>query len=303
MNTSMVFGRTGSFNEETGLFALHGRPEHFGLLPETIRAIAQSRDGFEINSPLPFMDNKLRTSDKVVFINKHEGYCSRLPEFTNSLQETLLYVNAVRGTNRDISQLDVAPDPLFYQAHVSKIADRRYVTDWLGLLPPNNVLKVILKQQGVATKRTLLFATGVPPSAGGRMWLVSSQGFLWWAEQSKVIVDEGGVVDIEQAMAGDKSLFLLVPNAVPMITGHRKLQQDELNPRILCYDKFNEKDYQEKTDNFLAELIEGKATLQTGVKLLAQLYADAQGVGVTMTKTQDFGVEHALALPENDEMW
>jgi len=302
MDTSLVLGRTGSFDEETGLFVLTGGYPDFGLTPETVRAIGKSRDGVEMNSTLPFMDNKLQTKNNVMFVDQTPGAFKDPVKFAGGLKTLIDHCERV-AVHKGVFALDVSSDSMFYRWGIAKIAERRYVTEWMGLLPPEHVLKVILKQQGVATKRTILFATGVPPSAGGRMWLVSPHGFPWWGEQSKVVLDMGGSTDIEQAMMMNKFLFLLVPHAVPMISGHRKLQQDELNPRILCYDSFDEGAYPLEVDSFLAKVIQSSTTLQQGADRLRWLYENAAAGAGVAAQAQDFGVDHALALPENDEMW
>lgn len=303
MKTSLVLGRTGSFNEETGLFVLNGGIEDFGLELKTIQAIGKSRDGFEISSTVPFADHKLKTSENVLFTNQCEGWTKDRARFLAYIQEAIEAVNPAGGgrTGERLQALDVAFNPLFFQWNKEKIADRRYVEEWFGLLRPQDVLKVILKQQGVATKRTMLFATGIPPEDGGRMWLVSPHGFPWWGEQSNVVVDTGALIDIEQATMVDKFLFLLVTNAVPLISGHRKLQQDENNPRILCYDKFDSASYSKKLDNFLVRVVTKLAELADGTKMLAGLYNDA--LGSVPVKPRDFGVDHAVAMPDTDEMW
>jgi hypothetical protein len=305
MDTSFVVGRTGSIDDETGLFVLEGSRESFMLTPETVAAVGGSRERCEVNSGAPFREDKA-AAVRPVWLNQAPTYGRTVDGFSEILKDLIEDAqDAVgkRGSPYDLKDIDQSLEGAYHQLHMKKLRERRYITEWAGISPEARALKVIGKQQGMSTKRIVLFATGVPQHRGGRTWLVTNSGFSWWNGTSKVVVDSGGDLDLTQAVAGEDFLFFAVTNAVPFIAGHRKLQRDENNPRILEY-TLDGKSYDETIEDTIANMVFGASNIIETTTAIQKLYMAGKKSGAVQAPARDFGLgKSVINLGDEDMMW
>ena len=307
MNTSFVIGRTGSINDETGLFVLEGPREAFMLSSKTVSAVGGSRDKCEVNSGVPFKEDK-SAAVRPAWINQLPTYSKSAEVFAIDVKDVLEDARASLGRpgGIELKDMDNAQEGIYTQLRMKKLRERRYVTEWAGLSPESRALKVIGKQHGMATKRIILFATGVPQRLGGRTWLVTNNGFTWWNGQSKVVLRGGDDNDLEQSVSGTDFLFFAVTNAVPFISGHRKLQRDEDNPRILRY-MVGDKQYDDEVEQAVASMVNGTATIVDVASTIRTLHRHGKAGkagGAVDTPTNSFGIDESIInLQDEDIMW
>jgi len=215
-------------DEVTALFVLTGTREKFLLDERTVVAVGSKRTPYEVNSPSVFREDK---SNRPAWINQGDNYHSKRASFA-------MLVSQLGKTNSELlAAIERRGDAAFGQLLMTKIADKRFVTEWCGISPRSQAIKVVLRKLGLATTRTILFATGIPPHLGGNTWMCAPQGFDW-VTSPKNIIHPGTPTDIEKASydrANKNYLFLLITNAIPFISGHLARASDEKFPRILRF--------------------------------------------------------------------
>ena len=228
MSSSLVFARSGALDEGTALHVLAGTREQFLLEGRTVNAVGNKRTTYEVNSPSVFREDK---ANGPRWINQLDGYHGKRDSFG-------FLMGQLGQTNAEIMRaMDRRDEGVFGQLAMVKIADKRFVTEWCGLSPKSSAIKIVMKQLNVATKRTVLFATGVPTHSGGNTWMCAPQG-MDWVSSPKNIIHPGIPTDIEKASldrAKSNYLFFLITNAIPFISGHLSRSSDEKFPRILRF--------------------------------------------------------------------
>ena len=221
MTVSYVVGRTGMLDDETGLFVLQGDSSQFDIPTNTLSILQGERKLSEFNSQVPFRDNK---TNGPVFLNKTPGWF-RNPKMRQQFLDLMV------GAGNNLSGLDTS----MYDAHKThKIADRRFVNEFAGVTGTLYKLKIILRQQGVGTKRVILFYTGVPPAEGGRTWAVSPHGFE--GVTHKHIAHEcDNIMEMPIPHVPEKFLWFGITNAVPFVSNSKMRARDEPHPRMLYH--------------------------------------------------------------------
>lgn len=272
---SYAFGRIGSIDSETGLFALEGSTEAFKISYDTITNVGSTRDGYEINSRVPFEDG-MKNPD-VVFFNKAEGYATKWKTFQ-------AMVDVLHGGS--VSDIASGDTSLIFNHNTTKIKDRRYLNEFLGMFPRERAIKAILKNRGVATKRVILFGCSVHPDYGGATWVVSPTGFPW-RDTGRNIIEDGTDEDIVECMAAKNFMFMTVTAGVPFISGHRMKQPDEQWPRVLrippCKDT-----YLNLLDIQLMNTLPGSTSyMGSSLSFMQQLYAQAVAEGKKIITSED----------------
>ena len=227
MSSSVIFARSGQLNEVTALFVLAGRREQYLLDDRTVVAVGSKRTSYEVDSPSVY-----READRPAqWVNQSDNWYSKRPNFA-------MLLGQLTHTNQSLMQaIEDRGEAAFGQLSMAKIADKRYVTEWCGLSPSTSAVKIIMRQLNVATKRTVLFATGVPQHQGGNTWMCGPTGFHW-VTSPRNIIHPGIPTDIEKAAlcpANENFLFFLITNAIPFISGHLARSTDEKFPRILRF--------------------------------------------------------------------
>jgi hypothetical protein len=228
MSSSVVFARSGQLDEVTALFVLGGSREQFLLDARTVTSVGAKRTTYEVNSPSVFREDK---GNPPTWINKGDNYFSKREQFA-------FLIGQLGRTNDDLLRaVEARGEAVYGQLGIQKIADKRFVTEWCGISPSASAIKIVMRQLNVATKRTVLFATGVPPHQGGNTWMCAPQG-MHWVTSPKNIIHPGVPQDIERASLDGQPknyLFFLVTNAIPFISGHLARSGDEKYPRILRF--------------------------------------------------------------------
>lgn len=295
---SYMFGRTGSCDETTGLFVFEGGTEDYKIAPHTIAAVASSRDGYEINSRIPFEDGQVNPN--VQFLNNTRLHAKRPGDWAGAMHP-INPPGTGPPTPTDLEQMVGYSDSMFYTFHTRKMAERRYINEVVGLIPGERVIKTILRAKGVATKRIILFGSCMDPEDGGALWVVSPHGFPW-RDTKKHILDEGDDEDLERCFSQKDFLFMGMTGSVPFISGHRQRQPDEEWPRILRIPSGVEtKEYHTLLDAHVAEAVTGGLTdLSTPVEFAKNLYIQTKLMGKVEVKPTDLLGEGTISLSDSD---
>lgn len=289
---SYILGRTGSCDDTTGLFVLEGGLTDYKTTRKTLESIAASRDGYEINSRLPFEDGQ--RNPNVQFLNKTRLHSKRGADWGQSMTFS-------GSSGLQIKSLMTNPDSVIYTFATKKIADRRYINEVVGLIPKERVIKTILRAKGVATKRIILFGSCIAPEDGGALWIVSPHGFPW-RDTKKHILDEGTDEDLEMCLSSKNFLFFGMTGSVPFISGHRQRQPDEEWPRILRIPSaITDKKYCEALDEYLAVAVAcGAENLDPAIDFVTKLYIQAKLSGKVAIKPADLISEDTISLADSD---
>jgi hypothetical protein len=300
MYPSYLFGRVGSVDDTTGLFALEGGLSDFKIDRRVIGQVASTRDGYEINSRLPFEDGQ--ENPNVQFFNKLECHCLDPQEWGGDIYSFIRSKTARKGAEKLVDLAD-APQSLIHTFNTTRIADRRYTNEVVGIVPESRVIKTILRAKGVATKRIILFGASVNPEDGGALWIVSPHGFPW-RDTKKHILDEGSDEDLENCLKTKNFLFMGLTGSVPFISGHRQRQPDEEWPRILRIPSSVEvKEYCKMLDSHIAGVVEGEVkTLGPSVDFMIDLYLKAKASGKAAITPEDLLSEGTIILSDSDMM-
>ena len=239
MDASMVFSRSGTLEDDTGLFVLEGANKDFLLSSATVGLMGRSPTGYEFQSTAVFQED--RVGGGPLFINKRQGYSKKKEHMS------ILLHNATKTADgsEDLSRVAKLSHGVYGQMSIKKLAEKKYVTDFFGISPAERAIKVVLRECGVATKRTVLFALGVPPGSGGKSWVVSPYGFSWVEDKNILVAGEMSDLDVlDTKVLGTKIFpYFLVTNAVPFFSGHRKRAPDEPHPKILQFSPDAESSY------------------------------------------------------------
>jgi len=298
MYPSYLFGRSGGLDETTGLFVLEGGVESFDITRDTIKLVASSRDGYEIGSKIPFQDTAHQ--DEVNFLNKLPGYTTHVGEFGLDVE-----AHIVADPNGSPGILEESTESLILNHSTTKIANRRYVNEFMGVIPKSRVIKVIMRQMDIATKRIVLFGSCVDPIEGGGLWLVSPHGFPW-VDSPKYILEDGTPDDLKRAIEEHNFLFLAMTGAVPFIAGHRHRQSDEESPRILRIPSYHG-EYLDLLDERVGALVEGKKGVgynhEPDLGFVRQLYGGAKKAGKVEVKSKDLLDNGAISLMDIDTLF
>jgi hypothetical protein len=288
-----MFGRTGSVDDTTGLFVLEGGLSDYKITRDVIEQVANCRDGYEINSRIPFEDGQ--GNPNVQFLNNTELHCKDPGDWGRDIR------NLNGGSGADYSVIATAAKSPIHTFSTRKIADRRYINEVVGIIPRERVLKTILRAKGVATKRIILFGSCVDPEDGGALWVVSPHGFPW-RDTKKHILDEGTNEDLENCLSTKNFLFMGMTGAVPFISGHRQRMPDEEWPRILRIpSRVAVKTYYKELDASLAYAVEeGLYDLGEPVEFASNLYLAAKSSGNVAIKPTDLIGEDTISLSDSD---
>jgi hypothetical protein len=298
MYPSYVFGRSGGLDETTGLFVLEGGLTDFDLSVQTVNDVGGSRDGYEVGSKIPFQDNHAGGS-KLNFFNKLPRYVTNEVDFGEELKECIAPMQKDWDTFGP-GVLFSIPDSIIFNKDTRKISSRRYVSEFVGIIPQTRVIKTILRQKDIATKRIILFGSCLDPVAGGGLWLVSPHGFPW-KDTPKSILDEGTPEDVDRALSDRNFLFFAMTGAVPFISGHRQRQPDEEFPRILRIPSIHP-DYTTLLGDRLATEIVPKQMPKpkSNLGFVTELFGKAQANGKVATKPSDLISDDAISLTDSD---
>ena len=291
---SYLFGRIGSCDDTTGLFALEGGLTDYKIDYDVVAQVASSRDGYEINSRIPFEDGQ--GNPNVKFFNKTDLHANDPNGWAHDIR-----AHNGGSSSGKYSVVATAHQSMLYTFSTKKIADRRYINEVAGIVPMNRVIKTILRAKGVATKRIILFGASVPPEEGGALWVVSPHGFPW-RDTKKHILDEGTSEDLENCLSSKDFLFMGMTGSVPFIAGHRQRQPDEEWPRILRIPSRVElKTYYKTLDAHLAHAVEeGLRDLGPSVDFATDLYLEAKSSGNVAIKPTDLIGEDTISLSDSD---
>lgn len=288
---SYMFGRTGSCDETTGLFVLEGGLSDYKIGRDTVGQVASCRDGYEINSRIPFEDGQ--GNPNIKFLNKTDLHCKDPVDWGRDIRYG-------GGSGKDYSVLATAAKSLIHTFSTRKIADRRYINEAVGIIPQERVIKTILRAKGVATKRIILFGSCIAPEDGGALWVVSPHGFPW-RDTKKHILDEGTSEDLENCLSSKNFLFMGMTGSVPFISGHRQRQPDEEWPRILRIpSRVAVKTYYKELDSTIAHMVEEVRDLGESVDFATALYTAAKASGSVAVKPTDLIGEDTISLTDSD---
>jgi hypothetical protein len=224
MRPSVVVTRCGSA-KDAGLFLLEGGLDSFQITPDVIRGVAETREGFKANA-----EGYVFKEDGV----KRAEWLNNLPGFHNNGHNFIAdYILCTEPGGPLDTFDDIDPESLFLQIDMEKIAEKKYISKYFGLVPSCRMLKAILRQDAVGTKRVVLFGTGIPANFGGQTWLISPYGFPWMKDPGSHIVGSGITPDLREVTERDKYLFAAITDSVPMFSGHLGRKSDEPYPRLL----------------------------------------------------------------------
>jgi hypothetical protein len=290
---SYMFGRTGSVDDTTGLFVLEGGLSDYKITRDVIEQVANCRDGYEINSRIPFEDGQ--GNPNVKFLNQTELHCKDPGDWGRDIR------NLNGGSGKDYDVIATAAKSLIHTFSTKKIADRRYINEAVGIIPHQRVIKTILRAKGVSTKRIILFGSCVDPEDGGALWVVSPHGFPW-RDTKKHILDEGTSEDLENCLKTKNFLFMGMTGSVPFISGHRQRMPDEEWPRILRIpSRIPVKAYYKKLDITFGHTVEnGLVDLVEPVGFAKELYSAAKSLGNVAIKPTDLIGEDTISLSDSD---
>lgn len=107
--------------------------------------------------------------------------------------------------------------------------------------PIGSVLKLMLRLRDsdnneTISTRSFLFITGVPPSSGGKLWLISPQGFAQPLGSNFGVLAEGDVKILNDDMSRVPPLFGLVSDALLICGGaYAVYPSEEEHPLVLSY--------------------------------------------------------------------
>lgn len=304
MSTSLLFGHIGRLASGTGLHVLSGSAEDVIVSHETVQKVAKSRAGYETNSSLAFVAPKQSVKDAFKFLNEAEYSSTNAGDFELDVQMITERESGNSICERMSNALDGAYRLLDTEQWGHKIFSNRYI----GLVPPAEFLKVILKRQGSKSKRVILFACGIAPGKGGRTWFVSPQGFTW--RQDRHIVVKGKPMDISNIMdrghPGSPAawLFAGITNAVPFITGNLYRKPEEDCPQIMSFTPEFE-DY----DALFAHVLDGvanmhdKHALRVPMDMIKNAVTLATKTGKMETVIRDLVNDGMITLDDDEGMW
>ena len=212
---SFIYGRIGSIDQTTGLFVLDAKstPE----MDETIAAVALTKSGVEFNSTQAYTMNGSGVQHSFTFLNQSSRCSKHLADFYPDVEK-----HRVRPAE---------PQQTYWEIEKTKLGPKVFCDKLIGLAPRGRLLKVILREKDVGTKRVIVFGLGYRPQEGGRTWVVSPHGFPWYTTTRNIIDEFDG--NLAPYTSKDNALFLVVTGAVPLITGPIQRQRDEEHPRIL----------------------------------------------------------------------
>lgn len=291
---SYAFGRIGSLDQGTGVYALEGPLHQFGITREVVRDTGMTRDGYEMNSTIPFKDGT--NNANVRFFNALDGYSRGVDDFFDTIKELR------PGKLIETADLVQLRESVILALNSTKMGTKCYVNEFLGLVPESRVLKVILKQKEVATKRVILFGSCFEPADGGALWVVSQKGFPWKTTK-RDILDEGTVSDLWECVNNKNFLFMAMTGAVPFLSGHRKRQPDEEWPRILRIPSATPK-YHDLLDHHLGTGLSKsvRCGVADSMTFMEKLCAEAAATGNTVIRPEDLLDGEVIVLSDNDFM-
>jgi hypothetical protein len=251
-------------DDETGLFVLQGSLENFDLPANTLSILQGERKLAEFNSQVPFRDNK---GYGPMFLNKTTGWF-RNPKLRQQFIDLMVGDKGAKITDLDVSMYDAH--------HTHKIAERRFVNEFSGVAGNLHRLKVILRQQGVGTKRVILFYTGVPPEVGGRTWVVSPHGFPLKEIPKYVAVECEDIFGIPYVRNPKQFLWFAITNAMPFVSNSRLRARDEPEPRMLYHNVADLNHHNKIVEQYLDRVTIGD--FPVAADILKEILADGKPI-------------------------
>lgn len=294
MLPSLIFGRSGSTDGETGLFLLEGSLATFCLDSDEVRRVASKREGYEINTAQVHRQDNGSTPGvaEPEYLNKTEGYCQDTDDFEFVLRDAGGVVGfAARG------------ESAFMNFDTRKYAERKYINEFVGLVPKDRAIKAILREDGCRTKRTMVFAGGIPQSQGGKTWVIAPCGFTWLGQKAPVLVPAASF-HFDDLPNEQDTLWTVITDAVPMFSGHYQLQPGEQHPRIL-HTKLDESQMEKYMKTYMRAIVDGDGSIGKGVQVVKYLQSVRKASGNSVATGQEilFGLNDQIVDVEDNGMW
>lgn len=294
MLPSLIFGRSGSTDGETGLFLLEGSLATFCLDSDEVRRIAAKREGFEINTAQVHRQDNGSTPGVANpdYFNKTEGYCQDCNDFEYLLRDAGGVTGfAARG------------ESAFMNFDTRKYDNRKYLNEFVGLVPRTRAIKAILREDGCRTKRTMVFAAGVPQSQGGKTWVIAPCGFTWLGQKAPILVPASSF-HFDELLDNPNRLWAVITDAVPMFSGHYQLQPGEQQPRIL-HTKLDESQMEKYMKTYIQAIVNGDGDINKGEQIIKYLQAAGKksGNGIATKQEICFGLDDQIVDVNDNGMW
>lgn len=302
---STLFGRIGRTDTETGIFVLDGPSSTFGVSRYDAKKLGALKDKYAISSHEPFSEKK--DKDPPDFLNN-------TPWFATKEHDFLLFMRDILGTDDldgNFSKFAHQDQALYWQLRFTKLRDKIFINDIFGIVPSARFIKVILKARGCATKRIILFVSGISARDGGQTWFVSPKGFSWRSDHHIVVRGDKrdlNALDENGSPIASHELFLGFTNCIPYISGPKNRQPDEEYPRLLSLPGFVDEDYK-GLYGATGELISpmGDRTLKIPLGLVRRLLPGSayEAVRQAPTKEKPSLIDSSLIIDglDNDVMF
>lgn len=292
MLPSMIFGRSGRTDGDTGLFLLEGSLDSFHLDMREIRRIASKREGYELDTKRVHLQNEIN-ADPVLFLNKTEGYCPTRADFE--------YL--VRDAGKSFHDFNSRGASVFYNIDTREYATRRYLNEVVGLVPTTRAIKAILRTEGCRTKRTMIFGTGIPQSEGGRTWVIDPCGFTR-ISGARSVFGQAGSYDFDDLTKDQDRLWAVITDAVPLMSGHYQGGPGEPIPRVLST-KVDADEYEKYLKIYLDDTFAGGGGLEKGLRTIKHAHSvwKKSDNGVPTKQEVCFGLDEQIVDIDDNGMW